>query len=36
MDAETGKTIAQELLRFFFVPFGLVLLLTLTRDILVQ
>jgi len=36
MDAETGKIIANELLHFLFIPFGIVLLLTITRELLIN
>jgi len=36
MDAETGKLIAVSLLNFFFIPFGIILLLTIAREIFIQ
>jgi len=36
MDADTGNLIAVKFLEFLFVPFGITLLLTIMREILVN
>lgn len=36
MDAETGKIIATGILQLLFTPFSIVLLLSITRELLVN